>query len=1183
MYLKGLELFGFKSFADRVKMEIEPGITGIVGPNGSGKSNIVEAIKWVLGEQSAKSLRGQKMEDLIFNGTKKRKALGLAEISLILDNSDGFLPLEYTDIRVTRRLYRSGDSEYLLNGKNCRLKDILRLFADTGIGDDGYAIIGQGRITEILAAKPDERRGIIEETAGIVRYRERKREALRKMNQADQNILRIEDIILEIGSRLGPLKGEAEAAEAYLAYKKEMDELEIGFLAEAILDGRERRGELEEKLSAETGRGQEITGAILAKETALSEKKALLLASEDENGTAQGRHQALKQSLQALEGEVETLASRIMGYDEKMELLETEMTAFKEKGRDREQMLRDEESRYQQLENERARQMEALAAIEEKRLLEEEDLVKSEQALEHMREEAFEMARETGNKKNRHLSLMQSKEGGLQRMRNMDDKIKKYEEENAFLRERAGEIEYIAKSLEEKVKACNQKEDELAAKEEAVRKEIADCRNNLAAEQMALHQTEARLKILEELELKREGFYPGIKAILAEKSKGSFPGIIGVIAEVIQVSPAHATAIETVLGGALQNIVTADSDEARRAIAFLKEGKRGNATFLPLDMLRIPEKLVVDKIKDLPGFIGIGAELVHAPLRVKPAVEFLLNHTIVVENLEQAIAISRAYRRPVRYVTLDGDIIYGGGSISGGSRNQGKGGLLSRKSEIESLRRSLLAAEAREAGHIRRNEELEAGREKLKQDKDKQGIKRREIEGELSTYRGEIKNISLREEFFDREIESLVLEKAQIEDVIGEEEEKLAQLLEEIATAEKEEAALLTRLEQMEQELKEAKRSESEVRTAHTKIQVELAAVEKDWENCLGNMARLTEEKTLQEGDFAAKEKLLHESLLQKETANDKIAEIKNKILEKGKEIAASDQELIRLGQEKEALRGDILLIEKELKILRLEEDANKEQCHQLELKRERLLADEAQQEEKLFEQYQCSVEKAAAFIRDDISKREKQQRIVGLRRSIAVLGQVNIGAIREFAEVSERYQFLVGQRDDMAEARESLGKLVSQMDEIIVDKFKETFDKINESFQVTFPEFFQGGYGELLLTEPENLLETGVDIIVQPPGKRLQHHGLLSGGEKSLCGIALLFAILKVKPSPFYVLDEIDAALDDINVRRFAAYLERYSQESQFLVITHRQGTMESAGELYGITMEEEGVSKTVSVKLVG
>ncbi len=486
-----MELFGFKSFADRVKMDIDPGITGIVGPNGSGKSNIVEAIKWVLGEQSAKSLRGQKMEDLIFNGTKKRKALGLAEISLILDNSDGYLPLDYTEIRVTRRLYRSGDSEYLLNGKNCRLKDILRLFADTGIGNDGYSIIGQGRITEILAAKPDERRGIIEETAGIVKYRERKREALRKMEQAGQNILRIEDIIAEIASRLGPLEDDAKAATSYLAYKKEMDELEIGFLGEAILDSRERRSGLEAAYKEALGRGQEIAGALLGKDTALGEKKGLLENLEDEFGAAQGRHQNLRQKLLAMEGEIETLESRMLGYEEKMDLIQAEMASFHEKGEDRALHVQKEEALYAELTQRCAEMEAALKEIEEKRMIEEDDLVKSEKALEQMREDTFEMARETGNKKNRHLALTQNRENGLQRIRSFQEKIKKFEEEASLLQLRAGEIDDIIISLEEKCAAFNEKVQALDGRDEGVRQTIVATRDELAAERMALHKAEA--------------------------------------------------------------------------------------------------------------------------------------------------------------------------------------------------------------------------------------------------------------------------------------------------------------------------------------------------------------------------------------------------------------------------------------------------------------------------------------------------------------------------------------------------------------------------------------------------------------------------------------------------------------------------------------------------------------------
>lgn len=1181
MYLKGLELFGFKSFADRVKMDIEPGITGIVGPNGSGKSNIVEAIKWVLGEQSAKSLRGQKMEDLIFNGTKKRKALGMAEISLILDNSDGYLPLEYTDIRVTRRLYRSGDSEYLLNGKNCRLKDILRLFADSGIGNDGYAIIGQGRITEILAARPEERRGIIEETAGIVKYRERKREALRKLDQADQNLLRIEDIIGEIAGRLGPLRAEAEAAQSYIAAKKELDELETGFLAEQILTNRRRRSELEQSLGEEEGKAQALAANLLAKETALGEKKALQQRLEEEYGVAAGHCQAERQKLQTLEGEIETLSSRILGHEEKMELLATELTSFRKKDEDRDALLRQEEARFSALEAQKEQLQRQCTALEEKRALEEAELVAAEKSLETLREDAFEWARESGNRKNRRTSLLESQAGSGQRRRSLEEKIRQYREEQALLQERKEEITALATALEEKNRGHQAKSRDLSARDEALVKDAAAGESSLAAARMTLHKAEARLKILEDMEQRWEGFYPGIKAILGEKQR--FPGLLGVVAELIRVEPTYATAIETALGGALQNIVSSNADEARRAIEFLKVGKRGNATFLPLDMLRIPEPLAKERLTGQPGFCGVGSDLVQAPRQVRPAIDFLLNHTVVVGNLEQAIAISRRYKKSARYVTLDGDIIHGGGSISGGSRNQNKSGLLSRKSEIEALRRTILAAKDDEAKQIAAGEELQRRREQIKDDLAALERKVRENEGEISTYQGELNTIALREDFFRRELEALVQEKQDLETADAAAEAELTQLGLDIAEAEAKQVEMEERLAATEKDMQAAKGRESDVRRAHTEIQVEMAAMAKEWENSRKNLERLGDEKSLQSQDIAARERLHAEAAGQKAAAEAKIASLKENILAQALAIRNAEAELNRLAAEKDDCRSAIAGLEKEVRELRAGESGGKERCHQLALQRERLLADEEQLEEKLQEQYQCTVETAAAYIREEIPKREKQQRIVGLRRSIALLGQVNLGAIREFADVSERHEFLTAQRDDMVEARNSLRKLVEQIDEVIIEKFRETFVKINESFQQTFPEFFQGGYGELQLTDPDNLLESGVDIIVQPPGKRLQHHGLLSGGEKSLCGIALLFAILRVKPSPFYVLDEIDAALDDINVRRFASYLQRYAGESQFLVITHRQGTMESAGELYGITMEEEGISKTISVKLVG
>lgn len=1182
MYLKTLELQGFKSFADKTTLELHQGIAAIVGPNGSGKSNIVEAIKWVLGENKAKSLRGHRMEDVIFNGTKKRKPMGMSEVSLILDNSDGGIESDYTEIKVTRRLYRSGDGEYLINGKNCRLKDIQRLFADTGIGNDGYSVIGQGRISQIVEAKPEERRAMVEETAGIVKYRERKKEALRKINAAEENLLRLKDIMTEIESRLEPLERDSENAKKYLLYKEEKDGLSIGILAESALESGEKLKKLILDLEAAQQRYDDTQTDLVQKEALLEEKKASFTELEDSFHQEQQRYHNLSNEIQGLEGDVKSLESRLLGYGDKSGILEEESKQLAEKGEAAEKALKEETLLYAALRESADVLGKKLESMRKERLSVEADLVKAEERMESYRNQAFEIARENGQKKNQKLSLLQTMEGQKRRIAIIDDKQNHYEDEKAVLEERIVEINDFLDTLLSKENEINKNKNQYIEDLSSAKEKINEIREKALSLKMEVSRSEARLKVLEELILKREGFYPGVRGVLEEKGKGRLQGILGVVAEVIKVEKTYTVAMEAALGSGLQNIITETGEDAAAAVGFLKQQRKGIATFLPLDLLKIkPRQNVPKEIASHSSYLGVAADYVNLPLKMKPVAEFLLGNTLLFKNLNDAIALMRKTKVNFRFVSLDGDMVNSGGSVSGGSRDVKKSSFLQRQAETEDLQKRIIALNHEEKVLNEEIENIGNRRIHMKRQLDLLNHQKEELFGEKSAFDGEIQKIDSRRELFDRETAALLLEKEQL---LAEnlEAEKNLQILEEaIKDTERQEVALTETINKEENAFKSAKHEESKGRNDYTELQVAYAEENSKVEHSRLTVKRLQGEFEECESAIVAKKDALLETEKEKSSTEEKLNQLKMNVAEKHHRLLNFSQEVEAGKTDKANLLAEIEEIEAVLKKLRKEETEGKEEVYKISLKRERLSLESEQSEKELQEEYGMMLSDALPYRREDMTKKEKREKIKVLKQQIDVLGNVNVGAIEEFKTVSERYEFLTKQRDDVDEAKKSLNEVVERMDTIIVQRFTETFDKINHSFQQTFPAFFQGGFGELRLTDAENPLETGVEVVVQPPGKRLQHHSLLSGGELALSGIALLFAILQVKSSPFYVLDEIDAALDDVNVKKFGAYLQEYGNNSQFLVITHRQGTMESAGELYGITMAEEGISRTVSVRL--
>ena len=1173
---------GFKSFADKTKIELSGGIAAIVGPNGSGKSNIVEAIQWVLGEQSAKTLRGHKMQDVIFNGTKNRKPLGVAEISIVLDNSDHSLDLDYTEVKVTRRLYRSGEGEYLINGKNVRLKDIHRLFADSGIGSDGYAVIGQGRIVEILDSRPEDRRSIVEETAGVVKYRERKKEALRKIDSADQNLLRLADIMTEIEGRLGPLEQDAKNAEKFLEYTDEKNHLEIGMLGETILDTKERLTKAEEEATKAQAAHDELSATLMVKEAQAAEQKAVIALRSDEVHQQEQQYHALKLDIEKEEGELKSLDTRMSGYADLQQILSENIRSDEEREAAAAESLTAADEEGAVLKEKLDGLRRSLVAMEDRRKSETEDLLKAEAEMEALRNKAFDITSESVRKKNECLSAEQQLDAMSKRINVIEEKFDHYDEEEAVLDKRMDEIQDRIDNLVAEEDELN--DDIRRSKEESdrIKGDIEKQREALVDLKLRLNRGEARLKVLEELTLKREGFYPGVRAVLERKAKGGHDGIFGVVAELIHVDKDYTVAIESVLGSALQNIVTETGEDAAEAVAFLKQNRKGVATFLPLDLLRITDRRDIPKdILHHKSYVGNAADMVTAPIRVKPAVEYLLGNTLIFRDLNDAVALTRRFKGQFRMVTMDGDVINAGGTVSGGSREKSKNSFLQRQNEMDELRRLLLNGD-RESKKI--DDTIEEYKDLHQQSKNKTEQlyrKKDRLKNDIAAFDSEINTIDARRDLFDREREGLILEQNHLLSDLEELKEKAAALKKDIAAAEKEEKSLMAEITQREEAFKTAKSREGEGRDEYTNLQVQFAEAKAAYENNRINRNRLLSELEEIRSALSEKRGEYDKTSADCGEADDRRKALESAVMEKNRKLLDFANALDAGRGERDAMTAKLDEMEREIKAMNAEANAGRDVVYQLSLRKERLMMELQQCEEQLREEYQMIPAEAIPYIDRERTKKDKRERIKILKQQIAALGTVNVGAIEEFKTVSERYDFLVGQRTDVLDAKASLENIVAEMDTIIVKRFKETFDAINDSFQKTFPAFFRGGQGELLLTDEKDLLNTGVDIVVQPPGKRLQHLSLLSGGEKSLSGIALLFAILKVKPSPFYVLDEIDAALDDANVRRFSDYLTEYGTDSQFMVITHRQGTMEAAETMYGVTMAEEGVSKTVSVRL--
>ena len=1180
MYLKNIEVQGFKSFANRIKFDFHNGITGIVGPNGSGKSNVADAVRWVLGEQRVRQLRGGTMQDIIFSGTENRKPLSYASVAITLDNSDHQLPVEYEEVTVTRKLYRSGESEYLINGASCRLKDINEMFYDTGIGKEGYSIIGQGQIDKILSGKPEERRELFDEAAGIVKYKRRKTLSLKKLEEERLNLTRVTDILSELEKQLGPLENQSETAREYLKKKEELKKYEINLflLEEERLRGRIR--ETEGKLEIASS---EMEDSNLRYDRMKADYEAIEEEVDEIEHTAEKAKTQLNATTllkQQLEGQIDVLREQINTVRLNDEHYGSRLAGIRSEIRIREEQLgslgKEKEALKEKLSEASGKAGEAKAELVDLQTKIAEYTAETE---EH-KQEIIELlgSRASTKAKIQHYDTTRAQIAARKAAitRNIIEISSEAERQKEDLAKMEAELERIRSVIREYNGRIRENEEKIRG----FQKELDDGQEKLRIGQTAYHRESSRLESLKNITERYDGYGSSIRRVMANKEREK--GLLGVVADLIKVDKEYEIAVETALGGSIQNIVTDNEETAKKMIAFLKQNKFGRATFLPLTAMNNGGGFKNREALKEPGVIGLASSLVHVEKRFEGLADQLLGRTIVVDHIDHGIAIARKYRQSLRLVTLEGELMNPGGSMTGGAFKN-TSNLLSRRREIEefeqtvSMLRSDLDEMEKKVSAIRQKRakcysENDAIQQKLRQESVLENTAKMNVE-QAQARQLEAKR---RCDGYYAEQESLAKELREITD-----NEDSIQM--ELEASEALERQLSDRVEQLKDLLEEARTRESEQLRKSEEIQLSLAGLEQQNLFLQENMSRVAEEKErflaqveeLNEGkgnaaeEIRTREKKIEQLLSSIEDAKSLTEEITEEIqqqTEKKEELNRKHREFLRM---RETLAKQIADLDKE--------------CFRLNSQKEAYEEESEKQIRYMWEEYEITLIRAKELRDETLTEPAgMKSRVQELKNEIRALGTVNVNAIEDFRNVSERYTFLKGQHDDLVEAEATLVQIIEELDTAMRKQFAEQFEQIRKEFNLVFRQLFGGGKGTLELMEEEDILEAGIRIIAQPPGKKLQNMMQLSGGEKALTAISLLFAIQNLKPSPFCLLDEIEAALDDNNVERYARYLHKLTKHTQFIVITHRRGTMAAADRLYGITMQEKGVSTLVSVDLL-
>ena len=1180
MRLKRLEIYGFKSFADRTVVVFDQGITGIVGPNGSGKSNLSDAVRWVLGEQSAKALRGGKMEDVIFNGTQKRKRLGYCEVSLVFDNEDHALPVDFTEVMITRRVYRSGEGEYYINKAACRLRDIIELFRDTGVGKEGYSIIGQGRIGEILSQKSEDRRGIFEEAAGIVKYRTRKEESEKRLSNMRDNLSRVEDIISELESQLEPLAKASETARHYLALRDELRVLEcssfvlrsdqareriadaeamLAGLREAIEQEERRAGELsavrdsaneaaqalEEQVSAaheavlELTREKEVREgeiAMLRAEIARMEKDVLSLGQEED--VRRTRSEALEGEIRKNEADTLAARSEITALQRDLRAKEEELEAAQEAAREAEE----------QLESHKSAIIDAMNRLS--------DVRTSEARLSTMRRE-MELRGEEAQAQREELVLIAQR---------LDEQLDEAKQE-------LSEYTQAESEMQQAVRGIDQENQEAAQKIARIQQAM----NEASGQKQA---ASSRLRVLREMERDYAGYQQAVKQVLLH-ARGN-QGVRGVVASLMQVPRELERAVEAVLGGALQNVVTSDEYVARDMIAYLRNNKLGRATFLP--MTTITGRTLSQQERQLlamPGCVGVASELVSFAPEYRGIVENLLGRTVVAENLDAGIEIMRRGHHAFRLVTLDGDVMHSGGSMTGGSSASRMTSLLSREREIKEHEALLEKLEQQIRDYEARLERGEAFRQEIKQRRARAFEELHQAQIDVSIASERVRTLSMQREGHAQQQARCELLCQQVAQNLAQIDSQLMGARSTQAGEERTSDEMNRRTGELSDALYARREALDQLREDAQNVRVTLAARERDLTAMTADGVRMHRELE----DIARELYQAHENrerlILEHQKATQQMAENTALSAACRKQLDQAQHELAR----KQALRSEsqekVRALTQEIDQLREMLSQDQEKCHKAEMVLSRTQAELSQMQQRIWDEYELTYAGAKEYLKDPFDLAASDRRTGEIRREIRAMGPVNVTAVEDYRACRERYEDLTSQRDDLLKAQGDLQGIIETLQRQMERQFMENFRLMQQYFGETFAKLFGGGHAELRLLDESDVLGCGIEIVAQPPGKKLQLLSLLSGGERALTAIAILFAMLRLKPTPFCFLDEIEAALDDGNISTFADYLRDFSRDTQFVVVTHRKGTMERCDGLYGVAMEEKGVSTMLSVEL--
>lgn len=1178
MLLRTLEMQGFKSFPDKTELTFGKGITAVVGPNGSGKSNISDAVRWVLGETSTKSLRGSKMEDVIFGGTSARKALGFAQVVLTLDNTDGTFEGHGDIVTVSRRYYRSGESEYKIDGELVRRKDIHELFMDTGLGADGYSMVGQGKIDSIISAKNEDRRELFEEAAGISRFRHKRRDAERRLEQAQENLVRLLDILQELENRVGPLKKQSEKAQKFLVLSDEKKNLEIGVWLNKINKFTVELREQEHKIDACTVSYEECQNDLDS-----IEKKIEQIAEEIASinlSIEQIRNDASSYDEQAVrkDGEISVLNATLEHNNDTIARLLSEIDAADDTGKNIDDQINE---KYEVIakNNEEYKNKKALleSVANELNKVQDENIQISDRTVE-LNQTLTSLTLKLSDCKVKQSQAKSSIDEIKARRDTLSSQIESTQKDIDYTLSQKEESEKNLEFVKNRIEEYENSLGGYKIKYESKNRTAEDLKQKVETLSRKYSEKIDRANMLSDLEKNMEGFSGAVKAVLKQSKNNALPGIHGTLSQLITVDNDNSTAIEIALGAAMQNIVVSSESDAKRAISYLKQNNIGRATFLPVSAIK-PRKMEEKGLDDNFGFVDIASNLVTCDNTYRNIVENLLGRVIIVEDIDCAIGIAKRYNNKYRIVTLDGQVINPGGSMTGGSKGKSSG-VLSRANLIEELKQ--------QAQDIKKElDEVRAMHKKAVENASLAGADLQGADAELRKAKEEL----IRSEGDDKLIaDKLESFRNQKQTMLREQEngEGRIQLFEQACKkAEDESEELTLKAKACEEELNsisqgadELTQKREEIRRKIEDINLELVSVSKDTE--------------------AAKQ-LLEELELRKSTQSDRVSSINSEIeliKQKNESLLQSIEDIKNQAQkfrEKSNQMGDSIKNEIER---RNELEKTTSQLRQNEKQRlddkEKLSSDLVRLEERknnmkkeydelgdmLFEQYELTKPEAEALgiVIDDMAQAKK--RLHEIKVAIRGLGSINVGAVEEYKEVSQRYTFLKEQIDDIEASKRELGKIIADLTSSMSEKFLTQFKKINTEFKVSFADFFGGGNGELVLEDPDNCLESPIEIKIQPPGKSVQNINLFSGGEKSLAAMALLFSVLKVQPSPFCIYDEVEAALDDVNVERFAKYMRKMTDKTQFISITHRRGTMEEADVLYGVTMQEKGVSKLLELQ---